>query len=82
MQRSGGELINTFRQFLQFALRIRSEVDERHQKPADEEKRVDAERSIGDCLEEKFLFDHFPQFHVVGVLKGNDACVTENDPRH
>jgi hypothetical protein len=82
MKRTCRKLINAFRQFLQFSLRIRSEVNEGHKKAANEEESVNAESSVGDCLEEKFFLHDLPQFHVVGIFESDDASVTKNDPSH
>lgn len=48
----------------------------------DEKECVHTVRSVRNGLEEKFLFDHFSQFHIVRVLEHNDARMTQNDPSH
>lgn len=73
---------HALRQFLQIAFGIRTEVDVRDQETADEEKCVDAEGTVCDRLEKKFLFDYFPEFHVVRVFEHDDACVAKNNPSH
>lgn len=82
VQSSGSEFIHALRELFELSLGICSEVDERHQEPADEEESVDAESSICDGLEEELLLDDFSQFGVVGILEGDDASVTKNDPSH
>lgn len=82
MQGAGSELVDSFRELFKFSFRIRSKIDEADQEAGDEEERVDTEGAISDCLEEKLLLDNLPEFHIVGVLEGNDASVPENDPSH
>ena len=56
-------------------------AEERITKP-DKEECVNTEGSIGDCLKEEFLFDDLAQFHIVRVLKDDDAGMAKNDPGH
>lgn len=82
MQCTSRELVDALRKLLELSFGIGSEVNERHQKPADEEESIDAESSVCDGLEEELLLDDLSQLGVVWIFERDDASVTKNDPSH
>ena len=82
LEGAGNEAPRALGERLQVSLRVRPEEEEADEQPAHEEERVDAERAVGDGLEEKLPLDDLAVLHVVGELVGVDASVAQDHPRH